>query len=247
MSCGLNEQQQQVLDKLTSLSSADGILGLLDAFPMPFPTTGQGIAEAAGVGNQYLTLTTEIQRVEQFITDVKNGMLPIPDNLIPAELKSLHSDVQDFVNKIKPLASSATDVILSAEQIENEVKNLKTKWGDIDAGAGGIENLPNLIKEGAVTLDNLCKKVENLQKSAGDFSNVLKGTPITAPKEAPENVEEGDPVPEIPKPSVTQDFERRAREIADEFADIELPKLFDKLEANEKMKTLQQITGALDI
>lgn len=247
MSCGLNDQQQEVLDKLTSLSSADGILGLLDAFPMPFPTTGQGIAEAAGVGTQYLTLTTKIQEVEQFITDVKNGMLPIPDNLIPPELKTLQSDVQDFVNKIKPLASSATDVILSAEQIKNEVKNLKTKWGDIDAGAGGIENLPNLIKEGAVTLDNLCKKVENLQKSADGLSNVLKGTPITAPKEAPEEVEEGDPVPEIPKPSVTQDYERRAKEIADEFADIEPPKLFDKLQANERMKILQQITGALGI
>jgi len=246
MSCGLNDQQQEVLDKLTSLSSADGILGILDAFPMPFPTTGQGIAEAFGVGTQYVTLTAKIKEVEDFITDVKNGMLPIPDNLIPPELKSLQSDVQGLIDKIKPLASSATDVVLSAEQIENEVKNLKTKWGDIDAGAGGIENLPNLIKEGAVTLDNLCKKVENLQKSAEDFSNVLKGTPITAPKEEPENVEEGDPVPEIPKPSVTQDFERRAKEIADEFADIERPKLFDKLEINEKMKTLQQITGALD-
>lgn len=247
MSCGLNDQQQEVLDKLTSLSSADGILGLLDAFPMPFPTTGQGIAEAAGVGTQYLTLTTKIQEVEQFITDVKNGMLPIPDNLIPPELKSLQSDVQGFIDKVKPLASSATDVILSAEQIKNEVKNLKTKWGDIDAGAGGIENLPNLIKEGAVTLDNLCKKVENLQKSADGLSNVLKGTPITAPKEAPEEVEEGEPVPEIPKPSVTQDYERRAKEIADEFADIEPPKLFDKLQANERMKILQQITGALGI
>lgn len=247
MSCGLNEQQQEVLDKLTSLSSADGILGLLDAFPMPFPTTGQGIAEALGVGAQYATLITEIQKVEQFITDIENGMLPIPDNLIPPELKSLQSDVQGLVDKIKPLASSATDVVLSAEQIKNEVKNLKTKWGDIDAGAGGIENLPNLIKEGAVTLENLCKKVENLQKSAEDFSNVIKGTPITAPKEAPENIEEGDPVPEIPKPSVTQDYERRAKEIADEFADIEPPKLFDKLEANERMKILQQIAGAIDI
>lgn len=247
MSCGLNEKQQEVLDKLTSLSSADGILGILDAFPLPFPTTGQGIAEALGVGAKYVTLTTKIQEVEQFITDIENGMLPIPDNLIPAELKSLQSDVQGFIDKVKPLASSATDVILSAEQIANEVNNLKTKWGDVDLGDGGIENLPNLIKNGAVNLENLCKKIPNLQKSLDGLSNVLKGTPITAPKEAPENVEEGEPVPEIPKPNVTQDFERRAREIADEFADIEPPKLFDKLEANERMKTLQQITGALDI
>jgi uncharacterized phage infection (PIP) family protein YhgE len=247
MSCGLNEQQQEVLDKLTSLSSADGIFGILDAFPLPFPTTGQGIAEALGVGAQYATLTTEIQKVEQFITDIENGMLPIPDNLIPPELKSLQSDVQGFIDKVKPLASSATDVILSAEQIANEVNNLKTKWGDVDLGDGGIENLPNLIKSGAVDLETLCKKIPNLQKSLDGLSNVLKGTPITAPEEPPEDVEEGEPVPEIPKPSVTQDFERRAKEIADEFADIEPPKLFDKLQANERMKILQQITGAIDI
>ena len=247
MSCGLNEKQQEVLDKLTSLSSADGILGVLDAFSFTFPTTGQGIAEALGVGAQYATLTTDIQKIEQFITDVQNGMLPIPDNLIPAELKTLQSDVQDFIDKVKPLASSATDVILSAEQIANEVSNLKTKWGDVDLGDGGIENLPNLIKNGTVNLENLCKKIPNLQKSFDGLSNVLKGTPITAPKEEPEDVEAGEPVPEIPKPSVTQDYERRAREIVDEFAEIELPKLFDKLQANEQTKILQQIAGALDI
>lgn len=247
MSCGLNEKQQEVLDKLTSLSSADGILGVLDAFSFTFPTTGQGIAETLGVGAQYATLTTEIQKVEQFITDIQNGMIPIPDNLIPEELKTLQTDVQGLVNKIKPVASSATDVILSAEQIANEVSNLKTKWGDIDLGDGGIENLPNLIKSGAVDLENLCKKIPNLQKSLDGLSNVLKGTPITAPEEPPEDVEEGEAVPEIPKPSVTQDYERRATEIEKEFAEIEPPKLYDKLEANETMRTLQQITGALGL
>jgi len=248
MSCGLlSEKQNELLGRLTSLSSADGVLGLLDLTPFTFPTSGQGIAEALGVGAKYATLTTDIQRVEQFIADVKNGMIPIPTDLIPPKLKSLHTDVKEVINKVKPAVNNLSAVVLDAEGIANEVKNLKSKWGDIDVGAGGLEALPGLIKTGALDLESVCNKIDNLQKSADGLRNVLKGKPITPPDEDPAPADAPEPVPDIPVPTVTQDIERRVNEILAEFEEIEKPALYNKLEANEKTKILSQIAGRLGI
>lgn len=255
MSCGLlNEQQNEILGKLTELSSAEGVLGLLDVLPFTFPTTGQGIAEAAGVGAQYGQLATKVQVVEELIADVKNGMIPdvLLDN-IPAELrdgaKSLHGDVKDLINGINGETEGIVDVVLQGEALKNKVENLKTKWG---GGAlstyGGIDNIASKIQSGALDLEGLCNDVDNLKKSLDGLSTIFGGDAITPPEEGPGEPEEAEEIPEIPEPVITQDTQRRIQEIYAEFTDNpEVPALYNKLEANEKTKLLQQITGALGI
>lgn len=225
MSCGLNPDQQAVLDKLTTLSSADGIIGIMEALPFTFPTTGQGLAEAAGFGTQYAKLIPKIREIESFITNIENGI--IPEISLPPQLDSLQNDIKGVIEKVKPQLATATDVFLNAEQLANEVTILKNKWGNIDLGAGGIENLPNLIKSGAVDLEKLCSQIPNFEKGLDGLTNILKGQPITVPDEAPEEPELSGQLAAAKLTNLTQDFTRRAQEIKDEFAGIEAPKLLN--------------------
>lgn len=254
MSCGLNPKQEEVLNKLTTLSSADGILGIIDVLPFTFPTTGQGIAEAVGLGPQYAEIAAGIKEIESFLSDIQNGL--IPDELLealPPELresvKSFHQDAKDLYNKLQDPAAAGLDFVLQGEGLANEVDRLKTKWGDIDAGAGGIEGVVDLIKSGSMDLKNICKKLDNLKKSADGLLTIFGGTPLTAPDEDPSNSVNETPaeIPETVIPEITQDVERRVDEILSEFENIEEPKLLNKLKLNEKMRTLQQITGSLGL
>jgi len=255
MSCGLlNDKQNEILGKLTELSSAEGVIGLLDAFQFTFPTDGQGIAEAAGVGTQYANLASEIQVVESIISDVQNGL--IPDALlekIPPELregaKSLHGDVTDLINGINNKVDSIGGVILQGENLAREIERLETKWGGGSLSSfGDVKGIVSKIQSGALDLDSLCNDVDNLKKSLDGLSTIFGGDAITPPEEGPSEPEEAEEIPEIPTPTITQDMERRVQEIFAEFTDNpEVPALYNKLETNEKMKILQQITGALDL
>jgi len=49
--------------------------------------------------------------------------------------------------------------------------------GDID-----IQDIPKLLKDGALDLNNLCQLIPNFEQDGAGF--VLKGTPITTPKKS---------------------------------------------------------------
>lgn len=220
MACGLTNDQKAMIDKFDSLMNAGGPLGVINALDLPIPTTGAGIAEAAGLSAEYAKLTSAMTQIEGILS----GQIPLADIELPASLDSLHNDVRAFADKIKPIVAKAGVAALSVQDLKNEVDRLKGKWGSVNFGDIDIEQIPDLLKDGSLDLDSICKKLPNFQNDG--LNVVLKGLPISFPKINPNSILKGLPIPEIPKPQITIEVSRRKGDAAEQYTNVTPPSLY---------------------
>lgn len=157
----------QLVELTQSLGTTDEIIdGLLDKIPIR-PEVSQAVKDAAAI----IAMAQDTAQIEALVTAKLKEYLPEIE--VPEEIKGLQSDIRAFVTDI-------ADAALAVEDIQNEVETLKTKYSGLDLGDIDIQDIPALLKQGALDLDNLCKKIPNFEENeVGEL--VLKGTPITTP------------------------------------------------------------------
>ena len=85
--------------------------------------------------------------------------------------------------------------------LQKELDDIKAKFGD---KIPDFDKLQADALSGKISLDDLCKKVPNLEIDQAEPDKVIeKGTPATAPETDAEKVPEPEPIPVSPKSPVT--------------------------------------------
>lgn len=165
--CGATEKLVELTE---SLGTTDEIIDkLIDKIPIT-PAQGQAVADAAAI----VAMASDAAAIQSLVTSKLKEFMPEIE--IPEEIKGLQSEVEAVVTDILTAKSAAED-------IANDVQKLKTKYSGLDLGDLDLQDIPSLLKEGALDLNNLCKKIPNFEENElGEF--VLKGTPITTPKKS---------------------------------------------------------------
>tara|TARA_R110002153_G_scaffold142669_1_gene293790 strand:- start:15096 stop:15737 length:642 start_codon:yes stop_codon:yes gene_type:complete len=166
--CGATEK---LLELTQSIGTTDELVDkLLDKIPIT-PAQGQSVIDALAIVN----MAGDAAAIQALITSKLKEY--VPEIEIPEEIKGLQTEVRAFVTKV----ISAAD---SAENIANDIETMKTKYSGLDLGDVDIQNIPKLLKDGALDLNNLCQKIANWEETeTGAF--VLKGTPISTPIKSP--------------------------------------------------------------
>lgn len=198
MSCGPSEQLKEM---------AGAIAGAQDLFDSKIESIVGG-----AIGGIKSIVDSQVAGIKGKIEAA------LPEIKIPPEIKGIQKDVEAFAGKL--LVGK-----LAAADLANEITNLKTKYGDLDLGDIDLEDLPNLLRTGALDLENICKKIPNFEGEGVDI--VLKGTPISFPKIDAVALIKGAPIPEIPDLSVTVDIQRMKKEAEDKFINITKPTFFN--------------------
>ena len=202
--CGATEKLVELTE---SLGTTDGIIDkLIDKIPIT-PAQGQAIADAAAI----VAMASDAAAIQSLVTSKLKEYLPEIE--VPEEIKGLQSDIRAF-------ATDIADAALAVEDIQNEVATLKTKYSGLDLGDINIQDIPALLKQGALDLDNLCKKIPNFEENeAGEL--VLKGTPITTPIKSAVADILGIQIPEIKDFVFRVDPGELAAEAEKSFANVE--------------------------
>lgn len=197
----------QLVELTQSLGTTDEIIdGLLDKIPIR-PEVSQAVKDAAAI----IAMAQDTAQIEALVTAKLKEYLPEIE--VPEEIKGLQSDIQAF-------ATDIADAALAVEDIQNEVATLKTKYSGLDLGDIDIQDIPALLKQGALDLDNLCKKIPNFEENeAGEL--VLKGTPITTPIKSAVADILGIQIPEIKDFVFRVDPGELATEAEKSFANVE--------------------------
>ena len=198
MSCGPSEELRKMADKIQAGNTA--VTNKINS-----------IANGAIGG---------IQSVIQGAADSVKGALKdaIPEINIPKTPNSLQSQVTDLVKK-------AALIGIAAPGIEQSLKQIKRDWGNVDLGdLGDIDNLPNLLRTGALDLESLCKKIPNLEKDGVDV--VVRGIPVSFPSIDAANIIKHGRMPTITKPNPTIDVSKRQAEAKERFLNVKVPKLY---------------------
>lgn len=164
--CGATEKLVELTDSF--LTKDELIDKVIDELPIT-PAQGQAIQDAIEIA----LIATDAAALQDLVTAKLKEHLPEIE--IPEEIKGLQADIEGFASDI--LAAK-----LAVDDIKNEVSNLKTKYDGLDLGDVAIQDIPDLLKQGALDLDNLCKKIPNFEEDGAGF--ILKGTPITTPKKS---------------------------------------------------------------
>ena len=202
----------QLVELTQSLGTTDEIIdGLIDKIPIR-PEVSQAVKDAAAI----IAMAQDTAQIQALVTSKLKEYLPeieIPEEL-KGKVEGLQLDIENF-------ASAVLTAKLAADDIKNEVYNLKTKYSGLDLGDVAIDDIPNLLKQGALDLDNLCKKIPNFEKDGAGF--VLKGTPITTPKKSAIADLLGIQIPEVKDFVYTIDPVKQAKEAGENFINVELP------------------------
>jgi hypothetical protein len=166
--CGATEK---LVELTQSIGTTDELVDkLLDKLPIT-PTQGQAVIDALAIVN----MAGDAAAIQALITSKLKEYVPEIEGL--EEIKGLQSEVRAFVTKV-------TTAVATADEVSNDLKNLKTKYSGLDLGDVAIDDIPNLLRDGALDLNNLCQKIANWEETeTGAF--VLKGTPISTPKKSP--------------------------------------------------------------
>jgi hypothetical protein len=205
MSCGATEK---LVELTQSIGSTNDIIDkLIDKIPIT-PAQGQAIADAAAI----IAMASDAAAIQELVTSKLKGFLPEIE--IPEEIKGLQTDIQSF-------ASDILTAKLAADDIANQVKTLSTKYSGLDLGDIDIQNIPQLLKDGALDLNNLCQKIPNFEEDGAGF--ILKGNPITTPKKSAIANLLGIQIPEVKDFIFTVDPVKKAKEEAENFINVELP------------------------
>lgn len=202
----------QLVELTQSLGTTDEIIdGLIDKIPIR-PEVSQAVADAAAI----IAMAQDTAQIQALVTSKLKEYLPeieIPEEL-KGKVEGLQLDIENF-------ASDVLTAKLAVDDIKNEVNNLKTKYSGLDLGDVAIDDIPDLLKQGALDLDNLCKKIPNFEKDGAGF--VLKGTPITTPKKSAIADLLGIQIPEVKDFVYTIDPVKQAKEAGENFINVELP------------------------
>ena len=207
--CGATEK---LVELTQSIGTTDELVDkLLDKLPIT-PTQGQAVIDALAIVN----MAGDAAAIQALITSKLKEYLPeieIPEEL-KGKVEGLQLDIENF-------ASAVLTAKLAADDIKNEVYNIKTKYSGLDLGDVAIDDIPKLLKQGALDLDNLCKKIPNFEKDGAGF--VLKGTPIITPKKSAIADLLGIQIPEVKDFVYTIDPVKQAKEAGENFINVELP------------------------
>lgn len=205
MSCGATEK---LVELTQSIGSTNDIIDkLIDKIPIT-PAQNQSIADAAAI----IAMASDAAAIQELVTSKLKEYLPEIE--IPEEIKGLQSDIQSF-------ASDILTAKLAADDIANEVKNLSTKYSGLNLGDIDIQKIPQLLKDGALDLNNLCQKIPNFEEDGAGL--VLKGTPIITPKRSPIADLLGIQIPEIKDFVYRIDEVKKKKEEAENFINVEIP------------------------
>tara|TARA_R110002153_G_scaffold259388_2_gene419048 strand:+ start:298 stop:921 length:624 start_codon:yes stop_codon:yes gene_type:complete len=207
MSCGVPQEVRDLVDQLSVFKK--GPIGILDLLPVPIPTTGAGLIEMAKTTGEYATIIAEIDKIKAKV----KAALPII-----GVVQGLQPDIEDVVGRILTAK-------VAGEDLANELKNLKTKYTGIDLGDLDIEDIPSLLENGIIDLENLCKKIPNFENDGVNIS--FRGLPISFPSVSPQSLLATGKLPSIPKPKITVDVTRRKKAAGESFINIDKPRLFD--------------------
>ena len=203
--CGATEK---LVELTQSLGTTDEIIdGLVDKIPIR-PEISQAVKDAAAI----IAMAQDTAQIEALVTSKLKEFLPEIE--VPEEIKGLQADIEGFASDI--LAAK-----LAVDDIKNEVYNLKTKYDGLDLGNIAIDDIPDLLRQGALDLDNLCKKIPNFEEDGAGF--VLKGTPITTPKKSAIADLLGIQIPEVKDFVYTIDPVKQAKEAGENFINVKLP------------------------
>lgn len=203
--CGATEK---LVELTQSIGSTNDIIDkLIDKIPIT-PAQNQSIADAAAI----IAMASDAAAIQELVTSKLKEYLPEIE--IPEEIKGLQSDIQSF-------ASDILTAKLAADDIANEVKNLSTKYSGLNLGDIDIQKIPQLLKDGALDLNNLCQKIPNFEEDGAGL--VLKGTPIITPKRSPIADLLGIQIPEIKDFVYRIDAVKKKKEEAENFINVEIP------------------------
>lgn len=202
--CGATEKLVELTD---SILSRDELTDkIIDKLPIT-PAQGQSIQDAIEIA----LIATDAAAIQSLITSKLKEF--IPEIELPEEIKGLQADVESF-------ASDILTAKLAAEDLVNEVNTLKTKYSGLDLGDVAIDDIPNLLKSGALDLNNLCQKIPNFEEDGAGF--ILKGIPIATPTKSAVADLLGIDIPEDVEFVYRIDPVRRAKEAAANFIDVEI-------------------------
>jgi hypothetical protein len=203
--CGATEK---LVELTQSIGSANDIIdGLIDKIPIT-PAQGQAITDAAAI----VAMASDAAAIQSLVTSKLKEY--IPEIELPEEIKGLQADIQSF-------ASDILTAKLAVDDITNQVSNLKTKYSGLDLGNIDIDDIPKLLKDGALDLNNLCQKIPNFEEDGAGF--VLKGTPILTPKSSPIADLLGIQIPIVEEFVYRIDAVKKAKDAATNFVDVQLP------------------------
>jgi hypothetical protein len=165
----------------------------------------------AQVGAIQATAQAEVDKV---IGSLK-GLMPEID--IPFIPDSVQNDITNIVRNILTAQ-------LAAEDIANELTRLEQKWSGVDLGNIRIQDIPQLLRSGALDLDRICKLVPNFEKDGSQV--VLKGTPISFPEINVADIIKGGSLPNIQVPDFAEVVTRRVSDAKERFVEISIPGLY---------------------
>lgn len=197
MSCGPSEALKKVADKIEAGNSA-------------IDSKINAIAGGAIGG-----IRSVLQGAVNGVKGAVKGAIPEID--LPNVPDSLQNDVTDLVKKLAVSRLAYLD-------IKNDLKNLETKWGSLDFGDIDLNNLPTLLRSGALDLETICKKIPNFEKEGVDV--IVKGLPITFPNTNASSIIRGGNIPKIPEPIIKVDVARAKREAGEKFVNVVKPRFF---------------------
>tara|TARA_R110001592_G_scaffold337915_2_gene624738 strand:- start:120 stop:755 length:636 start_codon:yes stop_codon:yes gene_type:complete len=201
--CGATEK---LVELTQSIGSANDIIdGLINKIPIT-PAQGQAITDAAAI----VAMASDAAAIQSLVTSKLKEY--IPEIEIPEEIKGLQTDIQSF-------ASDILTAKLAVDDITNEVSNLKTKYSGLDLGNIDINDIPKLLKDGALDLNNLCQKIPNFEEDGAGF--VLKGTPISTPRSSPIADLLGIQIPIAEEFVYRIDAVKKAKDAATNFVDVQ--------------------------
>lgn len=163
------------------------------------------------VGAIQATAQAEVDKV---IGSLK-GLMPEID--IPFIPDSVQNDITNIVRNILTAQ-------LAAEDIANELTRLEQKWSGVDLGNIRIQDIPQLLRSGALDLDRICKLVPNFEKDGSQV--VLKGTPISFPEINVADIIKGGSLPNIQVPDFAEVVTRRVSDAKERFVEISIPGLY---------------------
>jgi len=198
MSCGLSKAMMAAAEQVDALNEA------IDASIMNIP----GMAELDN-------LAATAQEAAQGVMDKLNDAIPsikIPD--VPFGQLGLQ-------DQMKELVALAALGYLQAPKIAAKLAEMKAKYEGTDVD---IDNLAQLLRSGALDIDEICKLVPNVNTDGINLE--VKGIPTTFPDIDPVALVRKGKLPDSPvfdKDFIDLDVNVVSRKQADDFLDIELP------------------------
>jgi len=93
----------------------------------------------------------------------------------------------------------------------------------LDLGDIAIEDIPDLLKTGALDLNNLCQKIPNFEEDGAGF--VLKGAPISTPTDSPIANILGINIPNIVDFPYRIDAVKKSANASGNFVNVNIPDL----------------------